>query len=396
MPDRMPSLPPPPLLIHVIWHPDCHPAAQIAERIRDHFGTHRFRNVVGGAGIDVVFQGTLDSGAPISLPVTWHAGCPIAVVSMIDRSFVEDPVWVRYLDELRQRAATDGLGARLFPVAMEPGILDDLPLHEQAIRWDAWDSATEAREHRLMRELAYEFARMLRRHLHLLRQPHGEEPRLEQYLQKIQTFLSYSKHDGHGKDVAEAIRCWLYQNSTLSSFLDIHDIPAGLPFSDVIDHHIEKSVFLAIQTDSYSSREWCRREVIEAKRKSAPMIVVDCLHTGDERAFPYLGNVPVVRMDPVAKDRLPEIAGRILDEVLVEFLWRCRVEALPARQPSTVFMARPPELVSLATLSGEQALRRIVVYPDPPLDNEELRLLNATWTDLQIQTMTQWLAEEPP
>ena len=78
---------------------------------------------------------------------------------MIDRSLVEDPEWVGYLGDLGQRAATEGLDARLFPVAMEPGVLDDLGLDEQAIRRDEWDSATESLEQRLMRELAYEFAR---------------------------------------------------------------------------------------------------------------------------------------------------------------------------------------------------------------------------------------------
>ena len=348
----------------------------------------------GGVGIDVVFQGTHGSGAPIPFPVTWHAGCPIAIVAMIDRSLVQDPEWVEYLGSMGQRTATEGLGARLFPVAMEPGVLDDLLLHEQAIRWDEWVPATEARQQRLIRKLAYEFARMLRHHLHSLRLPEGDEPQLEEYLQKIQTFLSYSKHDGHGKDVAESIRRWLQQNSALSSFLHVYDIPAGLPFPDVIDHHIGKSIFLAIHTDSYSSREWCRREVIEAKDKGVPMIVMDCLHSGDERAFPYLGNVPVVRMDPVAKDRLPEIAQRLLDEVLIDFLWRCRVELLPEPRLDAIFMARPPELVSLATLAVEQDSRRVIVYPDPPLDSEELRLLGATWSDIRIRTMTQWLAEE--
>ena len=391
----MQTLPPPPFLIYVMWHPNYQSAVQVAERIRGHFGTHRFRNVAGGAGIDVVFQGTSGSGAPIRLPTTWDAECPIAVVAMIDQSLVEDPEWVRYLRDLGQGAANEGLRVRLLPVAMEPAVLDDLPLQEQAIRWDEWGAETEAPEQRLMRELAYEFARMLRRHLHLLRQPHDNEPQLEPYLQKIQTFLSYSKHDEHGREIAEAIRCWLHQNSALASFLDVNDIPAGLPFPDVIDHYIEKSIFLAIQTDSYSSREWCRREVIEAKRKGVPMIVVDCLQTGDARAFPYLGNVPVVRMDPVAKDRLPEIAGLLLDEVLADFLWRCRVEALPERRPGTVFMARPPELISLATLAGGEDIRRVVVYPDPPLANEELSLLGATWSHLQVLTMNQWLAEEP-
>ena len=366
----------------------------MAEQIRSHFGTHRFSNVVGGAGIDVAFQGTLGSGAPMPLPVNWQIGCPIGVVAMIDRSLAEDAGWVEHLRDLGRRAATEGLGARLLPVVMESGVLDGLELDEQALRWDQWDSANEAREQRLIRELAYEFALMLRHHLHVLCRPGGDQPGLGKYLEKIQTFLSHTKHDGHGKEVAEAIRCWLHENSALSSFLDVYDIPGGLPFSDVIDHHIGKSVFLAIQTDHYSSREWCRREVVEAKRRRVPMIVVDCLHTGDERAFPYLGNVPVVRMDPVAKDRLPEIAGRLLDEVLVDFLWRCRVEALPERPTGTVFMTRPPEFVSLATLAVNQDMRGAVVYPDPPLDKEEMRLFGATWSGLRVQTMTQWLAEE--
>ncbi len=390
----MSYLPPPPFLIYVTWHPACHDAAQLAERIQSHFGTHRFRNVVGGAGIDVAFQATRGSGAPMPLPVDWDVGCPIGIVAMIDRSLVEDAEWVEHLRDLSRHAATEGLGAHLLPVVMESGVLEGLGLDEQALRWDRWDSATEARDQRLIRELAYEFARMLRHHLNMLRRPDGDQPGLRQYLEKIQIFLSHTKHDGHGTDVAEAIRSWLHENSALSSFLDVYDIPGGLPFSEVIDHHIGKSVFLAIQTDYYSSREWCRREVVEAKRRGVPMIVVDCLHTGDERAFPYLGNVPVVRMDPVAKDRLPDIAGRLLDEVLVDFLWRCRVAALPEHPTGTVFMTRPPELVSLATLAVNQDLRGVVVYPDPPLDKEEMRLFGATWSGLRVQTMTQWLAEE--
>ena len=391
----MTNLLPPPFLIYVMWHPSCESAVQVAERIRGHFGTDRFRNVAGGAGVDVMFQGTSGSGAPIRLPIPSDGAYPIAIVAMIDQALVDDPEWVGYLRQLGQHAAKEGLGVRLIPVAMEPGILNDLALDEQAIRWHESDAATDAPEQKLMRELAYAFARMLRRHLQLLRQPHADEPQLDEYVQKIQTFLSYSKHDEHGRDVAEAMRCWLYQNSALASFLDVFDIPAGLPFPDVIDHHIGKSIFLAIQTDSYSSREWCRREVIEAKRRGVPMIVVDCLQTGDARAFPYLGNVPVVRMDPVAKDRLPEIAGLLLDEVLADFLWSCRVEALPEREQDTVFMARPPELISLATLAADKDMRGVIVYPDPPLANEELRLLGAARSDLQILTMNQWLAEEP-
>lgn len=367
----------------------------MAERIRSHFGTHRFRNVVGGVGIEVTFHGALDSGAPAPFTVNWRAGCPIAVVAMIDLSFAENAEWVAHLRELGQRALKQGTRVHLLPVVMESSVsLNELALDQQALRWDKWDSTNESCEQRLIRELAYEFARILRDHLHTFCEPNGDQPGLGYRLEKIQTFLSHTKQDGDGREISEAIRRWLYQNSALSSFLDIYDIPVGSSFSDVINHNIGKSIFLAILTDHYSSREWCRREVIEAKRKGVPMIVVDCLRIGDERAFPYLGNVPVVRMDPVTKDRIPEVVGRLLDEILVDFLWRCRVRMLPEPPANTVFMTRPPELLSLAYLAIEPGMREVVVYPDPPLGQEEMDVFSSTWGDLRIQTLTQWLAEE--
>ena len=390
----MPHIPRPPFLIRVIWHPEASAAAPVADRIRAHFGTHRFRSVAGGTGVEVVFRRTPGSRVPVPFPADPGTGGPVAVVALINRTLVEDTEWVRYLDDLRRHAATGGPAIRLLPVSMETGVLDDLELSEQAIRWDLWDPGNESREQRLVRELAYEFARMLRDHLHVLRQPTGGKPQLEQSLKKIQAFISYSSHDGHGKDIAEAIRSWLHQNSAVSSFLDVHDLPAGLPFPEVIDHHIGRSIMLAVYTDSYSSSEWCRHEVLEAKRRGVPMIVVDCLDAGDERAFPYLGNVPVVRMDPMARNRLPHIAGRLVDEVLLDFLWRCRVEAMRERRSDTVFLARPPELVSLATLSAPRAERRMAVYPDPPLDAEETELLNALWPGIRIRSLNQWLTEE--
>lgn len=391
-PTEMSFMLPPPFLIHVLRSPGSDQASQVAERIRDHFGTRLNHNFMGGPGIEVAFQGILDSDAPSPLQWSWQAGYPIAIIALITGSFAADAGWVTRLRDLGRRVAQQRFGALLLPVAMEAGVLNKVELEEQVLRWDQWDSANEAREQRLIRELAYEFARMLRGHLYMLRNPSGDQPGLERYLEKIQIFLSYTRKDG--KEIAEEIRCWLHKNSALSTFLDVYDIPGGLPFSEVLIHNIRNSIFLAIHTDRYSSREWCRREVLEAKRKGAPMIVVDCLRDGDERAFPYLGNVPVIRMDPVKKNRLPEIAGKLLDEVLMWFLWRCRVKALPEHPTGTIFMSRPPELASLATLASTQEMGRTVVYPDPPIGKEETNLMSATWNGLRVRSMTEWLAKE--
>ncbi len=383
----------PSLLVYVVWHPDFDEGTIIAQQIQDHFDMDGFLGLTGQTGIEVTFQRADNLGSPVPLHVHWQAECPIIIVAMIDGSLVQDTEWVEYIHDLSKKASVQGLGTSLLPVAMEPGILDDLKLEQQFLRWDKWDSAGEVREQRFISELGYEFARMLRLYLYMLNHPGQEETGLEQHLEKIHIFLSHTKRDQDGEEIAKAMRSWLQDNSALSSFLDIYDIPAGTKLLDVIYHHIGKSIFLAIHTDNYSSSPWCRTEVIEAKRMGVPMIVVDCLRSGDERSFPYLGNVPVIRMDPAAKSLFPQIASRLIDEVLLDFLWRCRVAVLPERPADTFFMSRPPELLSVVATAGEHKMQGAVVYPDPPLSKEEMDLFTKTWDGLRVQTISQWLAE---
>ncbi len=225
--------------------------------------------------------------------------------------------------------------------------------------------------------------------------PLNDQIGIEQDLDKVQIFLSHTKHDSEGKNIAEKIREWLHKNSNLASFMDIHDIPPGFSFSEVIENHIGRSVFLAIRTDHYSSREWCQREVIDAKQKGVPMVVADCLEIGDERGFPYLGNVPIVRMDPIAKDRFADVVGRLLDEVLANFLWQCRVELIFQKSKDVVFLSRPPELMSLVTLKFKPDRPNVIVYPDPPLAEVEMDLFRGvSWDGLQIRAISQWLTGE--
>ena len=123
----------------------------------------------------------------------------------------------------------------------------------------------------------------------------------------------------NGERIAHLIRGQLYESHGLASFFDVNDIPAGLRFQKVLLQQVKVSAVVAIHTDSFSSREWCRREITEAKRWNVPLVVANCISQLDERAFPYMGNVPVVRMDPEAPERIDLIVGRLLDEVLKTF-----------------------------------------------------------------------------
>ncbi len=85
---------PKPLEVYVIWHPDCHEATSIAGQVKNHFGTHRFQNVMGGRGINMKFLRISDFGS--SIPI--HAEFPAVAVALIDGLFVEDN---NYLEGLK-------------------------------------------------------------------------------------------------------------------------------------------------------------------------------------------------------------------------------------------------------------------------------------------------------
>jgi hypothetical protein len=264
------------------------------------------------------------------------------------------------------------------------------------MRWDRWNGLERKdRELHLITGLNYQFCRMLRLYLERLKRPVEEDEALEQYLRKVEIFISHSKHDIHGEHIARLVRDRLYKGDGLDSFFDVHDIPAGVRFNKVLLHKVRVSAVVAIHTDSYSSREWCRREIIEAKRWSVPLVVANCISDLDERSFPYMGNVPVVRMDPNAADRIDYIVSRLLDEVLKDFLWRCRVLlAAGAGSENVVFLPRPPELISLAGLPKQMGGEATLVYPDPPIGGEEQELFEVVAPKIRLRSMTEWLAED--
>lgn len=383
------------LVLHVAWHPLFAEGALIAKALYDHFRRELYENVAGGTGLSVIYRSTPEPGSDVPIGIDFDEAETSAVVLLIDERWATDPSWIAWGRYVMECADAAGLGVRVFPVAID-GAAMKLGMTEQALRWDRWvGMERHEREHRLIAGLTYQFCRMLRSYLEQLKHPTEDEEALQQYLRKVEIFLSHSKHDNNGERIARLIRDHLYkgEGDSLTSFFDVHDIPAGLRFNKVILQKVKVSAVVAIHTDSYSSREWCRREIIEAKRCNVPLVIANCISDIDERSFPYMGNVPVVRMDPVAADRIDYIVGRLLDEVLKDFMWRSRIQLVGADSDGVVFLPRPPELVSLAGLTQQTAMT--LVYPDPPIGAEEQRLFEIVAPTIRLRSITEWLAERP-
>ena len=380
--------------LYVMWHPSYREGRKIADQLRKHFGRDLYRSVVEGRGMSVLERSEPLPGARLPLPIDWDDAEFTAVVVLAEGTLVDDSEWASYVRDVAQTAHEKGIPANFFPVTMNRRGLE-LEVVQQALRWDGWDGSDMDRTRRLMSDLTHEFCRMLRHRLDHTGSTADGEVSLGRYLEKIQVFLSHSKHDDSGESVARSIRDWIHEHSPLASFFDVHDIPPGRPFGDVLLHQIGASgAVVAVHTDSYSSREWCRREVIEAKRRLVPMIVVDCLQDVDPRGMAYLGNVPVVRMESGRTGRIAAIASCLLDEIFRTWLWRCRVEPFRLDSPGVLFTARPPELIALAAVpSGTGDSAPAIVYPEPMLSADEERLFKAISPGVRMQTLTDWLEE---
>ncbi|RBN36117.1 molecular chaperone Tir, partial [Priestia megaterium] len=73
-------------------------------------------------------------------------------------------------------------------------------------------------------------------------------------------FISHAKEDG--VSLAKSLSDYLQTQTELKTFFDANDIAIGYEFSQEIEANIQKSVLVAIHSDRYSSREWCRKEII--------------------------------------------------------------------------------------------------------------------------------------
>lgn len=382
------------LAVIVVWHPEFAEGATIAEVLRAHFRRDLFGSVAGGTGLSVLFRSEPADGSDVPLPIDPHEVESTAIIVLGDAHMRGDPSWVAYVNNLSATADAQGLRMRLLPVTFERAATSLAA--EQAIRFENFDGDEAKKRGQLIAELTLALCLMLRAFLYRLEHPGPEddEEALERYLRKVEIFISHSKHTGNGEAIARALRGYLHEAKNLASFFDVNDIPAGISFDKVLLKKVRQNAVVAIHTDSFSSREWCRREIIEAKRHNVPLIVANCIGDRDERGFPYLGNVPIVRMDPDRIDRLDAVVGRILDEVLKDFLWKCRVK-VAGGDPRVTFVPRPPELISLANLPSEALEPNpMIVYPDPPLSREEQRLFETVAPRVTLRSLTEWLAEK--
>ena len=324
---------------------------------------------------------------PLSDPLVWGAGIPVFAATPwneVDAGEAEHVVVIMMLGQdaftqVRQEAL-DAMrtlaerGARVFPVLTSA----------------AWRTVEASMPKPMLTELygkpVPRRATLNETLLALARVLTGNE----QYAARM--FISHAKADlTDTGNAAEQIRAYITSETTGQTFFDKVSILPGEDLTSQIDGGVERGVFVAIRGDRYSSRTWCRRELLRAKQQRLPTLVVEVLSAGEARSAAYSGNGPTVVWDRASTDGTG--TGRIVTLAMVEcvrqlfFLEESQRIIDAAELPATTErLGRPPELVDIAALRARQDGSLVVLHPDPPLPAFERALLQQV--DRRVRPVT--------
>ena len=369
----------PPLHIYLLAHPKSEVANKLATALM-----HRFVEppASGGLRIPVFFTPDRGDDLPPTLGkegMNLDAAQHTIVVILADERMMRTiqvgtgAAWRGFAQQAVAQSPLNASAHHVLPIALEQegfAVGDGLHVLSAMLKGGASDQAAIDRR---LAEISFHVAA---RAIQLLE--HGKVPAIAPDRMKapVSIFLSHAKAD-LDKDKRDPLHYVRAAGADLpiDQWFDAQAITTGQPFADAISGGVrDSSIMLAFQTDHYSSRPWCRREVLDAKRFGAHILIVDALKNGETRSFPYSGNVPVIRW----RDSEPEVdARRVINRAVLEALRfkhnRAVLETTAA--PLERVLPAAPEALTLANMGDDVNAEQIFLYPDPPLGREELEVL---------------------
>lgn len=344
----------PPLLLHLVFHPNSAQARELAASL--HRALHS-DPLLPGLRVPTVMLREEASRLPPAVHDLDEAQHSVVIVLADDHMLVGPTQagrlsWPEFVLNLANQCA--GPRHRFLPVQLSKNAW---PLHDQ-LNETNFIAAHLQKESNLLpwleRRLLVEISRFL------LGQSRGTDA-------PVTLFLSHAKHDiALEPRLFDAMVSHLQATQPVHAWVDSGHIQPGKSFKDEIESAVPTSAVMILATAAYSGRPWCRREVLLAKKHGRPVVVVDGLNGVDLRSFPYLGNVPVISW---GEDGARRAVDFLLKEI-VRIEHAKRVLASQA-QAGDVVLTSPPELLTLVALPAGAS----VLYPDPPLSDEEQEVL---------------------
>lgn len=317
--------------------------------------------LIDGLDIPVYFQTNQEDGIIYDVRKTINAD-KVVVLLLVDLCMFNSSAWTDYINEL-VNDNKNGV-VKVLPVALCQYAFDIN--HElgkqQYIRLKSYD----------IRACWQEF--LIRFYDDLIRTVCDSQ-------EKLQIFISHTKKDEDrlGIEKANELKAYLRADTKLNSFYDANDILDGYSFGDQIKANLKKSLLVILETSTYSDREWCRIEAIVGKENHVPTVVVSLFNGMIPRTFPYLGNTPKIRFG----GNWDEVICLLLRTALDKYYEERYLENFSQANSKVIPMM--PEFINIGKVDGVNQ----ILYPEPPLGNEELEVVKRQFPTITFNTPSQ-------
>ncbi len=379
----------PPLSVFFVWHPA---DTTEVEPIMKHCFSLLSRDVnkpfSRSMNLPVFFRRTSKKDVPITIQVLSQK---TIIFVFIGKEIAGDDLWIDYIKDIPKTDTT------IIPIAMDKIALKLNHIFDYRNFIRAYEYDQLYINHYLFIAIAHEIYR------YALNESFNAMTLGTDNALKI--FLSHAKDGKTGIKLAEALKKFI-DNSSMRNFFDASDIAPGYKFDDEIIGNIKKSSFIAIHSDSYSSRYWCQREILCAKEYNRPIIAVDTLEEFEDRSFPFASNVPGVHVhvdgEPTEKDILRILSSTLLETVRFFYskllLEQYKIAGWIGRDVE--ISSRPPEVSDIEKIFDNKkgailSKHKFIVYPEPPVYTEELSFLSKLGIILSTPlTYDSWLLND--
>lgn len=376
----------PVLEIYVVWHPDDDAGREIAGRLAGHFRGTAFLGLIGGA-VEVMVRSdpwTNDSDAPRPLPIIdslpFGLSTPLltAVVPVVGTELSRavssaDSDWRGYLERIIVARDADPEAIGIYPALIDANAWRD-DITNVLGRFQRLDPVgPTGDDDRDARVRARDLAQVI--------------TQLAPGRDRLKVFISHTTRfsDREGPDEVEGLASTVRQiiaDTHLEDFFDQQDLQPGIEWEDALVQEASSNALLAVRTDRYASRGWCQNEVLIAKRNGVPVVTLDALHRGEHRGSFLLDHVPRLplnRPDASRRDAVEYALSALVDECLKRALWSLQCQQLQDLGFDWLAMHAPePTTLTGWMVSGDDVRGRniTVLHPDPPLTEQEERVLN--------------------
>jgi hypothetical protein len=360
-----------PLSVFIVWHPDYLEGQQMADFLYSVLCRDSSKPLIRSMGIPVYFRSTRAANAGQPIDINVNESVFTAVIAFVDDKFILDSEFRTYLDKISDECdkATDK--RRVYPIAISKNA------HKVSAKFSEKNFIPVIESENLNAEIKspvlHELCRML-----MNMKKATDETESDSTPPPVKLFISHSKHD-ESKNDAIAFRDFINSKTQLKTFFDANDISYGSNFGEEIKKAAHESALVVFQSDTYAEREWCRIEVLEAKKAGCPIVIVNAVQNKEQRAFPYLGNYPSIRF----KDKnFLQIIDLTLEQVLFNRYTIKFIDSLTDQYgiKANRILSTSPELFNFIQLKKDGLNKKeefgLVIYPDPPLGSEEMEILN--------------------